>query len=577
MALFLYRLIRFTLAAALLLLLVSASLWYYLNPRPAPQQVFINGTILTMDVRNPEADALLVERDRIVAVGPQELILKQIDPDARIIDLAGKTLLPGFIEAHGHFPGSGLDAIGADLNSPPMGSVSSVADALEMLQRHARTVADGDWVIGFGYDDTLVAEQRFLTRGELDGVSKRHPLLLMHVSGRISMVNSKALARLGIRRGTPSPEGGEIVRDDTGQATGVLKGVSHSRAMSKAFRLSSGQVLKLLQNAVEDYTVQGVTTVQSSPTTTDFYKPLTLLAGLGLIPQRLVVQPDLELAGELYRGRLQPVRNDKVVTGAINISTDGSIPGYTGFLSLPYFRPARGYNASYRGYSTLSQERLDAEVSQWHARGWQLALQASGDAAIDMAIKALARAQEAYPRQDSRPVIVYSQMARADQLEAMARLGISPSFFPSHIYYWGDRYQRLFLGPFRADRVSPLQSADRQGIRYSIHGDSPVTPIAPFAMVEHAVTRTTRTGSVLGPEERIDVSRALRAMTIDAAWQMTLENDRGSIEPGKLADLIVVSHNPLTVAVSKLSDIAVEQVWIGGVLRYNRNELGALP
>ncbi len=572
MVFFFHRLIKFTVLAALLIFLVSISVWYYLNPIPPDRLVFINGPILTMDKKNRIAEAVLVEKDRIVAVGDKEDILVQAGSDAKVVDLDGKPLLPGFIEAHGHFPGSGLDAIAADLNSPPIGRVVSIIDVKEKLKLQARTVSSGEWIIGFGYDDTLLLERRFLTRKELDAISKKHPIMVMHISGHMSMVNSKALKRLGISKDTPNPKGGEVVRDINGQATGVLKETAHNKARNKALKLSASRLLKLLQNSVEDYTVEGVTTVQSGLTTPDLYKPITLLAGIGLIPQRLVIWPNLDLAKGLSNGKLEPVNNDKVSTGALKITTDGSIPGYTGFLSLPYFRQAQGVNTNYRGYSSISSQELNTLVNQWHSKGWQLALHANGDAAIDMVIDAIGRAQDTSPRKDSRHIMVHSQMARPNQLEAMAELQITPTFFPSHVYYWGDRYQNLFLGGSRASLISPLNTADKMGVRYSIHSDTPVTPIEPFKMAHHAVTRTTRKGSVLGKEERISVIRALRAMTIDAAWQMFLEDDRGSIEPGKWADLIVISENPLELR-RELSDITVEQTWIGGVLRYDRNEL----
>ena len=565
------RLVKFTILAALLTIIVSVPTWYYLNPTPPARQVFINGPILTMNANNDIVDAVLIEKDRIVSVGSKEEILAQSGFNAKIIDLEGKTLMPGFIEAHGHFPGSGLDAIAADLNSPPIGHVASINDVKDQLTRQVKETSEGAWIIGFGYDHTRILEQRYMTLEELDTISPNHPLFIMHVSGRISMVNSLALSKLGIT--DKSPASRDIERNRQGQITGVLRGKEHYLARQQALNLSARRILTLLQNAVEDYTVQGITTVQSGLTQPKLYRLLTTFANLGLIPQRLVIWPDLNLAKAMTRrGKYKATDNSRIVTRALKLTLDGSIPGYTGYLSLPYFKQPPQQTANYHGYQTIPTKELDALVREWHAKGWQIALHASGDAAIDMALAALAKAQEAAPRKNARHIMVHSQMARADQLEEMAQLNITPSFFPSHIYYWGDRYKTLFLGTPRAEQISPLKSAMNNNLRFTIHTDTPVVPAEPFKLIYHATSRETQSGAVLGENEKISVQKALRATTIDAAWQAFLEDDLGSIEPGKLADLIVVSENPLKAG-DRLTEITVEQTWIGGVLRYQQGEL----
>ncbi|MGI9275231.1 MAG: amidohydrolase [Endozoicomonas sp.] len=563
----------FTVFAALLIAVAAFSTWYYLNPQPPAQQLFVNGSILTMDDNNSIVEAVLVEDDRIVATGTRQALRQQADESVELIDLKGRTLVPGFIEAHGHFPASGLDAVAVDLNSPPIGNILSIAEVKERLSKKAEELPEGQWLVGYGFDDTMVVDRRFLTRQDLDEVSTRHPIYIMHISGHMGITNSAGLAVSGIDASTPDPEGGEIVRSEDGQPTGLLKETAHEPVRAAAMKLSVADSLTLLGDSVRDYLIQGVTTVQSGLMSRPEYQPLGLMTDFGVIPQRLVIWPDEELAEALDAEETGPINSDKVTTGALKAITDGSIQGYTGYLGTPYFQQEPEKEQSYRGYPTLSRENLQALVSKWHGKGWQLALHANGDAAIDQVLDAIETAQDENPRPDARHIIVHAQTARSDQLERMYELSVTPTFFSSHIYYWGDRHQSIFLGADRASRISPLRTTGDHDVRYTIHTDTPVVPIDPLGMVSHAVHRKTSSGKVLGPEERIDVMQALRATTIDAAWQVFEEDTRGSIEPGKFADFAVLSGNPLEEG-DRFAELEVIQTWIGGVKRYDQDEFG---
>jgi predicted amidohydrolase YtcJ len=248
--------------------------------------------------------------------------------------------------------------------------------------------------------------------------------------------------------------------------------------------------------------------------------------------------------------------------GAVKLVADGSIQGYTGYLSEPYHVPP-GDDPGYRGYPRIPREALFERVARQHARGLQLAVHGNGDASIDDILDALEAAQRDDPRADARPVVVHAQMARPDQLDRMAALGAVPSFFVLHTYYWGDRHRDVFMGPERAARMSPARSAEERGIRFTLHADTPVVPMEPLRIVWAAVNRRSASGASIGPGERIGVMRALRAVTLDAAHQHFEEADKGSLEPGKLADLVILDRSPLDDPTG-IDRIRVLETWIGG-------------
>ncbi|MDH3728489.1 MAG: amidohydrolase family protein, partial [Myxococcales bacterium] len=320
-----------------------------------------------------------------------------------------------------------------------------------------------------------------------------------------------------------------------------------------------------VRSAVDAYAAQGFTTVQNGLATLEQIKGMSGASKLGLIPQRLVVWPKDELGLAVAEGELDLGQHatDRVHIGAIKFVGDGSIQGYTGFLTEPYYQPGE-HPADYRGYPNIDAETLSAQVKTIHCAGQQAAVHGNGDAAIDQFLDAWEAALRTCPGEDARPILVHAQMARADQLERMKTLGVTPSFFNAHVYYWGDRHRDIFLGPERAARISPAASAVALGLRFTTHLDTPIVPIDSMLQLWTPVARETSSGQVLGPEERVSVEQALRAMTSDAAWQLRLEEQIGSIEPGKLADLVILSDNPLDYA-GNLRDIRIERTVVGGV------------
>jgi predicted amidohydrolase YtcJ len=534
--------------------------------------LYLGGPILTMDASNRVVEALLIDGDRIAAVGSEAELRGRAGPDTPVVDLQGKALLPGFIDAHAHFPGAGIFAVLLNLNSPPIGEIESIEDIVELLRERATDTSKGDWVLGMGYDDTLLAEERHPTRHDLDRASTDHPIATWHVSGHLAVVNGPALQQLGIDSETPEPDGGRIRRDPrSGEPDGILEETALA-PIEPLLSPGAADALKIVSEATDLYLAAGVTTAQNGHATAGQIKGLAMLSGQGLLPLRVVFWPGRETAEALLDGSLSfdfpdPLR---IRQGAFKLIADGSIQGYTGYLSQPYHVPP-GDDPSYRGYPTIAREELIALVSRYHAEGQQVAVHGNGDAAIDDILDAFEAAQQAHPREDTRHVVVHSQMARDDQLDRMAELGVIPSFFSLHTYYWGDRHREIFMGPERAARMSPARSAADRGLLFTIHTDTPVVPMEPLRLVWAAVNRRSTSGATIGEAERIDPVRALRAVTIDAAYQHFEEGDKGSLEPGKLADLVILDRSPLDDP-EHIDRIRVLETIIGGETAYRAGE-----
>ena len=525
-----------------------------------------------MDADNRIVQALSTRDDRIEALGSTEDIMALVGDDTEVIDLRGRAVLPGFVDAHGHFPGSGMVVISADLNSPPIGDKKTMAEVLAAVREEAGRRDPGEWVTGFGYDDTLLAEKRHPTRAELDAISTEHPISIMHISGHMLVANSMALDMVGISADTPDPEGGVIGRrPGSNEPNGLLEETARMPVINLMQDLRLTDTYRLFKYAAVEYLHRGVTTAQSGGVTPELAMGLSLFSKIGVVPQRLVLFPFEDAFGEdLLNGEFDAGKyaTDRVHVGPVKLVADGSIQGYTGYLSHPYHVPYHG-DEDYRGYPSILRDKLFDKVGKLHKAGYQLAIHGNGDESIEDILDAFEAAQQAYPVEDPRMVLIHSQMAREDQVQRMKDLGVTPSFFTAHTWYWGDRHRDIFMGPERAAVMSPHGWAKEYGVRASSHLDTPVVPMEPLQAVWSQVYRQTFGGDVLGPEQRIGVMEALRSVTIDAAWQVFKEDDLGSLEVGKLADLVVLSGNPLDDP-ENMRDLKVERTVIGGVSHYVR-------
>ena len=542
-------------------------------PAAPHHELYVNGVVITMDASNTVAEAVLVRAGQIEAVGSSEDLVSRIDDDTVVVDLRGRALMPGFIDAHGHFPGSGQTVFSVDLNSPPIGRVTDMEGLLGSLSAFAKQRRDG-WVVGHGYDDTLLAEKRHPTRDDLDRISTSRPVAIVHVSGHLAVVNTVGLDILGIDESTPDPLGGVIVRDplsaDGRRPNGVLEETAARAVWEYTLDLGVMDGVRMTTQAAAEYLSVGVTTASAGGMPTSVAKLLGLLSRLNQFPQRVALFPLFEEVGEALLSEeltLDAFAAGKVSVPRVKIIADGSIQGYTGYLSEPYYAPFKG-DPLYRGYPSVPREELLRQVSGLYERRIQVAIHCNGDASIDDGLDAIEAAMKAHPWPAARPLIIHAQMTRLDQIERMAALGVTPSFFSAHTYYWGDRHAAIFMGPGRAANMSPARWALEAGVRFSSHLDTPVTPMLPLQAVWSQISRESTAGVVIGPEQRIDRTSALRAVTIDAAWQVFMDDKIGSIEPGKRADLVVLSDNSLTAG--DVRSIKVDRTVIDGATVYSR-------
>ncbi|BAJ30449.1 MULTISPECIES: amidohydrolase [Kitasatospora] len=536
------------------------------RPRGVADRVWHNGNVVTLDGRDRVVSAVAVKDGRILAVGGDREVLRYADRGTELVDLRGRTVLPGFFDAHSHLPAPGLiDLYWADLSSPPVGGVTDLASLAAALRAKAAGTAPGGWVFGWGYDQTLLRERRHPTAADLDRADADRPIWAQHTNGHMGVANSAALARAGITRDTPDPAGGVIVRDAAGNPTGLLQETAQGLLTRVQPAWSAQQLSAGAARTSELYAAGGVTSTVVAGGDAATYGALRAWQRAGLVRQRAL----LMLGGDpLAPGGLPLAEGEGdewvKVSGYGEVVYDGSIQGWTGYLREPYHTVPEGLPTDYRGYTNYGRDVLLRRVAAVYAEGRTARLHANGDAAIDDLLDAYEAAIAAHGPRDHRLRVEHAQTATEDQLRRMRRLGVTASFFVSHTYYWGDQHRDIFLGPERARRISPLRSAHRRGVRYSLHLDTPVVPQRPLDAVWSAVNRLTRSGQVLGPEQRATRLEALRGVTSEAAWQHFEEDVKGTLEPGKYADLVVLGADPLRVPAEEIKDVPVLETVVGG-------------
>lgn len=545
------------------------------DPLPIADKIFINGQIITVDDKNAIMEAVAIKDGKILAVGKTVDISKHKGQNTVVVNLNGKTMIPGFIDGHSHFMGLGRSR-SIDLSPPPVGTVKNIPDMIAALKagQKEKDIKPGQWINARGYDPDQLVEGRHPTKEDLDVAFPDNPVFLSHMSGHMAVVNSYALKVSGVTAATKSPAGGEIVKDKNGEPTGLL--LQNARSVIKRItgvRNTLEDRLKLLDEQQELYASEGVTTAQDGSTSMasitllqEAVKRKRLYIDIETMPsfttlKRLI--EDNKHAFNQFDGHLK-IKGTKLFT-------DGSPQGKTAFLTKPYEVEVPGCNHNCTGIPTVTQTRLNERVLFCFKNNVQPYVHCNGDAAIDMYIKAIRKANEQYPgrSRELRPVIIHSQFVRADQLDAYKELGMVPSFFTNHAFFWGDVHVRN-LGKERAWFLSPLKTALNKGVIYSNHTDFGVTPINHLFLLWTSVARESRSGQVIGPAERLTVLEGLRALTINGAYMYGEENEKGSIEKGKKADLLILSESPLKVEVSKIKDIVVNETIKEGKTIYKR-------
>lgn len=533
--------------------------------------IYRHAVVLTVDDRLPRAEAVAIKDGLIVGVGSDREILRQWGRGARVVDLGGKTLVPGFVDGHSHIG----DLVSLwrlpDLSPAPVGSTRSIGDIQRIMADHLRRSpsAPGKLALGVGYDDSMLAERRHPSKTELDAVSATAPICIMHVSGHMARCNSAGLKLIGVTRDTPDPVGGHLGHDAQGEPDGVIEENALAFLMKAAPIPTYPEAVQAFAEIQTYYAAQGYTTAQDGATSNaitfqllqDGQRDNSLILDIISYPRWDVIDAAVAKRG-LQIGA--PFRNHLKFAG-VKIVGDGSPQGKTAWLKEPYVHPPHGAPLDYRGFPNVPPADMAKLYDTYLGRGWQVQTHCNGDACIDSVIAALRQAEAAHPgAKGTRPVVIHSQVTRADQLKTYAELGVFPSFFAEHTFYWGDWHRTETLGPDRARFISPTAQALKDGVKFSLHSDAPIVPPVAMHVMWSAVNRVTRSGYPLGPDQRLSPMDALRAITLWPAWQQHEETTRGSVTVGKQADLVVLDANPLTVEPMAIRDIKVLLTVKGG-------------
>lgn len=528
-------------------------------------RIFLGGPVLTMNDAQPRAEAVAVSDGKIVAVGTEEEVLKLRGEGTEVTDLGGRALIPGFFDAHGHVMMGGLQAATANLLAPPDGTVTDIASLQQVVRDWVsanRAVVEQTGVImGFGFDKSMLAELRNPNRADLDAISTEYPVYLIHQSGHLGAANSKALEVAGITRESEPPPGGVIERDANGEPTGVLEENAHNVAFAKLLSSVDREGMKALaRSGAKLWARYGYTTAEEGRTVPVMAEILKETAAEGGFDIDVVAYADVLVDRDYIKANTSDAYANRYRLGGAKLTIDGSPQGLTAYRDRPYYDPVGDYPPGYRGYASATQEQVDEAVDWAFANGIQILTHSNGEAASDMLIAALDQATATHgPDPDRRAVLIHGQFEREDQVDSFIRLDVFPSLFPMHTFYWGDWHREHTVGPGLADNISPTQWYLRRASKFSSHHDAPVAFPDSMRVLDATVTRRSRSGDILGPDQRVDVMTALKAMTIWPAWSHFEEGTKGSIEVGKLADLVILSADPTAVDPETLDRLVVAE------------------
>jgi len=544
------------------------------NAQDVADTIYSGGPILTINDGQPKVEAVAVKDGRILAAGTLADISAFKGETTEAFDLNGRTMLPGFVDSHGHVVMGGIQALSANLLAPPDGDVTDIASLQATLkawaEKNAATVDKVKMIIGFGYDNAQLAELRHPTREDLDAVSTEVPIVIVHQSGHLGVANSKALELAGITASTENPEGGVIQRTSDGTPNGVLEEYAFFNVLIPLLGTLGPEGLSAFAEAGADLWMRyGYTTAQDGRSSGAVVEALKAVDADKGLPVDVIAYPDVLEAKDYIAQHVSRDYEGKVRVGGCKLTIDGSPQGFTALRDRPYYDPVGDYPPGYAGYASVTMEKVQDAVNWCYENGIQIITHANGEGASDMLIAAIGAAQKKYGDPGNRPVLIHGQFLREDQVDSYKRLGVFMSLFPMHTFYWGDWHRDHTVGPVNADNISPTGWVRERGMKFGSHHDAPVAFPDSMRILSATVTRRTRSGDILGPSQRVDVMTALKAMTIWPAWQQFEENDKGSIEVGKLADFVLLSEDPTAIDPEKLAGIKIEGTVKGGNLVYD--------
>ncbi|MDY1034820.1 amidohydrolase [Stenotrophomonas sp. CFBP8980] len=561
------------LATGLSVLLLCGCAGYAPKPVSAPATmaaaqdaadvIYFGGDVVTVNDAQPTAEAVAIKDGRILAVGRlQELVARAQGAGTQLIDMTGTTMLPGFIDPHSHFLNAMTMEDQANVTAPPVGPASTAAEIVAELQRFAKakSKAPGDLVMGYGYDENLLPGDHPLTRDDLDPAFPDTPVVVVHVSTHGAVLNSAALKKFGITAATPTPPGGIIARrPGTREPTGLLMETAWISLHEQMPAASQEQEPRQLRYAQDLYAAAGVTTAQDGATMAAQVEVLKRAADRGELFIDIISYPfigELEKVLQAHPARTFGHYDKRFKLGGCKIMADGSPQGRTAYFTTPYLTGGPGGETDWKGEPTFPRDILDGMFRTCYDRGLQVIAHANGDAAIDIVLGAHAAATAGTAPKDRRTVVIHSQFVRRDQLKQYVDHQLIPSFYTEHTFFFGQAHIKN-RGIAQASFISPMKTAIAMGLKPTNHTDFSVAPINQMMVVWSAVNRRLRSGDILGPDERINPLDALKAITIHAAHAYFEEAEKGSIEPGKLADLVILDGNPLTVDPGAIKDIKV--------------------
>ncbi len=531
--------------------------------------VFFNGPVLTVDPKDSILSGAAIKGNRILFTGSSEAALKYADEQTRLIDLNGRSLIPGFIDSHLHTGVLGANALAIDCRSP---GVSSIEDIKNLIREAAKVTPKGQWIRGWGYDHSKLAEQRHPNRWDLDEAAPDHPVILTRCCAHISTHNSRSLELAGLKDDAPDPEGGVMDREK-GAINGVMRENAHMSIL-KTSQLTREEIINAMAAASDMLIREGITTVHDS----GGYGSLQMGAIQDAVRQnRLQVRlyamifsfvDNLAFVNDYIKiGLHTGFGDDRFKLGPIKVMIDGSSSGPTAATLEPY-----AVNPNDSGILSMTQEQVDDIILRAHATGWQVTSHAVGDRAVTMIVDAIEKALTAFPREDHRHRIEHCAMINDELLSRIKKLGIVPIPQPIFLYEFGDGYMRNY-GKERAYRMFTCKSFLDREITAAGSSDCPITFSNPLLNMHLAVNRATQTGQVINPEERISLQQALRMFTYNGAYANFDEENKGSIEVGKLADLAVLSESLSDVPPDRIRDVRVDMTIIDGKIVYERKEL----
>ncbi|MBY6005012.1 amidohydrolase [Salipiger bermudensis] len=568
-----------TLLTASLAALLAAGSPGLLSAQEIADTIYSGGIILTINDLAPRAEAVAVAGGRILAVGTLAELEALRGEATESFDLAGRTMLPGFVDSHGHVVLGGIQALSANMLAPPDGDVSDIASLQQGLrdwmEDNREAVERINLIVGFGYDNAQLAELRHPTRDDLDAVSSEIPIVIVHQSGHLGVANSAALAAAGITAESENPPGGVIRRGEDGAPNGVLEEYAFFYALAPLMGNLGPDGFTLFAKAgAEMWARFGYTTGQEGRSSPGNVEALKAVDAAGELPIDVVAYPDIIEARDFIGETTSMDYDGHVRVGGAKLTIDGSPQGFTALRDRPYYDPVGEYEPGYKGYPAVEMEQVLEAVDWAYANDIQILTHANGEGASDMLLAAIREATETHQPEDARPVLIHGQFLRLDQVDALKELEVFPSLFPMHTFYWGDWHRDHTVGPVNGDNISPTGWVTDRGMMFGTHHDAPVALPDSMRILDATVTRRTRSGDILGPDQRVDVMTALKAMTIWPAWQHFEEADKGSIEVGKLADFVVLSDDPTAVDPDTLSDLRVMTTIKEDVVIYAADESG---